>query len=570
MNKYLKTPILLLAALLASCASEDLSMSKGASSPSSGITVLADRQDFTCGDNTRSAYSGLTMSFESGDRIGVYVVNGTTVVSSNVCFTWDGTKWSSATDVGYNAGYDYYAYYPYVASPYTPDFTQTGIKNQFRLFIDDASNKFHQADQTTKAAFNASDLCIAQATHLAPRLIKFSLEHKKGLAVFNGKDAAAATFSGSNLPYTVDSERYFLMPYGTATSFTEDIGGTYALHAAIGKYVTHPIVDVPLTFIALENGTFSFYYTGLSYSLDDGETWTALAANTNTPTVTAGNKIMWKNNREMTASSGNIGIGWFSSTGRFDVEGNIMSLHYGDDFAGRKDISSKNCAFSALFNNSKVVNANRLILPTTLSENCFSNMFSGCSYLISPPKLLASTLINSCYSNMFRSCTALTTAPELPATELDANCYSSMFSGCTALTTAPELPATTIAARCYKYMFYDCTALVNVPTILPATTLYQECYQNMFGRCTSLTTAPELPALELVESCYYHMFDGCSNLNYVKAAFTTAPNGDYGYTGQWLKGVAATGTFYKNSAAEWTYNGISGVPSGWTVETYTP
>ena len=31
---------------------------------------------------------------------------------------------------------------------------------------------------------------------------------------------------------------------------------------------------------------------------------------------------------------------------------------------------------------------------------------------------------------MFYNCTSLTTAPELPATTLDNDCYNDMFSGC--------------------------------------------------------------------------------------------------------------------------------------------
>ena len=43
------------------------------------------------------------------------------------------------------------------------------------------------------------------------------------------------------------------------------------------------------------------------------------------------------------------------------------------------------------------------------------------------------TLADDCYSNMFQGCTALTQAPSLPATTLASNCYSSMFMGCTSL-----------------------------------------------------------------------------------------------------------------------------------------
>lgn len=146
-------------------------------------------------------------------------------------------------------------------------------------------------------------------------------------------------------------------------------------------------------------------------------------------------------------------------------------------------------------------------------------------------------------------------------------CFYSLFSFCTSLTTAPELPATTLATRCYQYMFYGCTSLTTAPE-LPATTLANVCYGRMFSGCTSLTSAPELPATTLVNDCYYYMFYGCEKLNYIKAMFTTTPSSTY--TNNWVNGVAASGTFVKNSAATWDVTGVYGVPSGWTVQTYTP
>ena len=179
--------------------------------------------------------------------------------------------------------------------------------------------------------------------------------------------------------------------------------------------------------------------------------------------------------------------------------------------------------------------------------------------------LPVTTLANKCYYQMFSNCTALTTAPELPATTLAEQCYCEMFYGCTGLVNAPTtLPATTLVEKCYYYMFKNCTGLVNAP-VLPATTLRNYCYQNMFENCTSLETAPVLPSTTLQIDCYREMFKGCTNLNYIKAMFTTQPNN--GYTQNWVSGVAATGTFVKNSAATWNVTGNNGVPNGWTVET---
>ena len=365
-----------------------------------------------------------------------------------------------------------------------------------------------------------------------------------------------------------------------------------------------------LTFVALEDGTFTLSGNAVSYSLDNGETWTELAANTASPTVTAGNKIMWKGTSN--------GVGTFSATGNFDVQGNAMSLLFGDNFKGQTDLTGKDYAFYKLFNNNtKVVNAKNLSLPATtlasscysemfygctslttapelpaetLAQNCYQSMFGGCTSLTTAPELPATTLANSCYDSMFHNCTSLVSAPKLPATRLVNSCYRSMFSGCTSLvnapvlpattlrdfcytnmfdgctnlTTAPELPATTLVSSCYRSMFSGCTSLVNAP-VLPATTLASSCYLGMFVGCTSLTTAPVLPATTLASSCYRGMFQNCRSLNYIKAMFTTTPSDTY--TQNWVSGVASSGTFVKNSAAEWDVTGVNGIPTGWTVET---
>jgi hypothetical protein len=86
----------------------------------------------------------------------------------------------------------------------------------------------------------------------------------------------------------------------------------------------------------------------------------------------------------------------------------------------------------------------------------------------------------------------------------------------------------------------------------------------MFQGCTSLVTAPELPATILANNCYSYMFKGCSKLNYIKAFFITTPGTSY--TTNWVYGVSSTGTFVKSKDATWNVNGISGIPSGWTVQ----
>lgn len=83
----------------------------------------------------------------------------------------------------------------------------------------------------------------------------------------------------------------------------------------------------------------------------------------------------------------------------------------------------------------------------------------------------------------------------------------------------------------------------------------------MFENCTSLTTAPELPATTLADYCYNRMFKGCSSLNEITLGYTG--NFDSMYFGNWVDGVAASGTLYY--AGSDTTTGASAIPTGWTV-----
>jgi hypothetical protein len=371
-----------------------------------------------------------------------------------------------------------------------------------------------------------------------------------------------------------------------------------------------------LTFEAIDSGTFKLSGSSVSYSLDSGSTWSTLSSNSSSPTVSAGSKIMWKANK----SSGSVGR--FSSTGRFNVEGNVMSLLYGDNFADKTSLSGRTYVFMNLFRVcTGMTSAENLSLPaTTLASSCYANMFFGCTSLTSAPSLPATALTTSCYSYMFYGCTSLTTPPELPATTLASSCYGSMFQSCTSLTTAPSLSATSVTSYCYSYMFRDCTSLTTAPSVLPATnlsgatycyqymfygcsslttapelpattleqycyqgmfeyctnltvvpnelpatTMKKNCYANMFNGCSKLTTAPELPAASVSNACYDHMFYNCTKLNYIKCLATY----QYSGTSYWVAGVAATGTFVKAASMTSWSTSFDGIPSGWTVQDAT-
>ena len=167
----------------------------------------------------------------------------------------------------------------------------------------------------------------------------------------------------------------------------------------------------------------------ISVSIDDGLNWTektpsytSSGYNVKLATLNTNDKILIKGNN-LTYSpytSEGYPVHHFECTKKYNVEGNILSLSFGDNF-----ISSK---------------------PTTLSFQAFQWLLSRVSYPVSDPTsganenlisaenlILPDVVGDACYSHMFEKCTALTSAPVLPATTLKTTCYAAMFRGCSSL-----------------------------------------------------------------------------------------------------------------------------------------
>lgn len=314
-------------------------------------------------------------------------------------------------------------------------------------------------------------------------------------------------------------------------------------------------------------------YTGktISYSRDDGNTWTNITSSTSGTRfhVSAGDKILFKGNNSTYGDDEEpfnaCSYSSFSgSTAQFNVYGNIMSLISGDSFENATTLDRGN-TFLKLFEDTNVISAENLVLPaTTLTENCYRSMFYRCTSLTVAPELPATTLASGCYEGMFETCESLTTAPALPATTLADYCYDSMFRVCFSLTSVPStLSATTLADHCYAFMFENCSSLTTAPA-LPATTLTEGCYNRMFGNCSSLTTAPVLSATTLADHCYQQMFESCTSLNYIKCLATDISATDC--TSNWTRWTSSNGTFVKNASMNNWSTGSNGIPSGWTIQ----
>ena len=197
-----------------------------------------------------------------------------------------------------------------------------------------------------------------------------------------------------------------------------------------------------LTFRVLTSGTICWKAFGsltktIEYKINDGE-WTSITSTSDGATISVAKDdlVRFRGSNTAYATSNSAYSGFEGGTATYDIEGNIMSLLYGDNFAESTTLTDSTYTFCSLFKKAPVVSAEKLILPAT-------------------------TLVNYCYRSLFSYCTTLTKAPKLPATTLAKGCYWYMFERC-AITEAPVLEATTLVAECYGHMFTDCGNLNEI------------------------------------------------------------------------------------------------------------
>lgn len=262
-------------------------------------------------------------------------------------------------------------------------------------------------------------------------------------------------------PFAITADTY-VYAYSEMSGETSDVVSEYCVYNPVHDYS----LDY-LTFRALTDGTIVWNSLGtgfsktIQYSLNNGA-WTTISASSATSIhVEVGDVVRFKGTNTSYAKDKTNYSGFEGGTAMVDIEGNIMSLTYGDNFVGQTAMTGT-YNFCSIFKKSKVVSAENLVLPST-------------------------TLTNYCYRAMFSYCTDLVRAPELPSTELAQGCYWYMFEMC-AITEAPILPATTLVRECYGNMFIDCSSLSYIKCLATTGFSTYQCTQNWVTRVASTGT----------------------------------------------------------------------------------
>ena len=604
----MKTKLLLLAAataVLAGC-TDDLER-RSFYLPEEGLQASIPAYPFD--DGTRVSISNDLQAFtwNDGDQIGLYYLDGDITAHAGFGIVSGGSSTGTFTNSAFSLhpNSTYYGFYPFNESA-TVNEAPVDFTGQRQIVSGSAAHlgamnymyAVVNTDAVGDARINFQNLGSVMAIRLeAPATDKYSsLEIRSNDAQFITKGNASMTDGTVTPTETSNSISLYLGFIGDGISMTKgDLLTFYLLTAPVDlsgstlSFVFHkpkegssfPLPFANMTGKNMQAGRAYLYdltnrdapyvtftadatqtlrmnqeVPSLEYSLNNGA-WQVLGTNTVTFGGTNGD-LRLRGKSSVGTNGATISFGNSTPVG---CSGDIRTLV---DYENYETANTSEAKFKELFKDCTQLTTAPELPVTSLAESCYFYMFQGCSSLTQAPALPATTLTKNCYASMFANCDALTSAPELPATALAEACYNDMFNYCSSLTEAPELPATTLDTLCYSGMFQHCTSLTQAPE-LPATTLTDRCYFMMFDGCTSLTQAPELPATTLARMCYYNMFGDCTQLNYISMMATDISA--FLCLSSWVRGVASTGTFVKNSAATWDVTGVNGIPEGWTVQT---
>ena len=280
--------------------------------------------------------------------------------------------------------------------------------------------------------------------------------------IFNGEEISlACSTQGAVINYRLNQEGTYEVYTTPITISADTLVEAYSTYRGrVSSVVTqnceyspvHHYENDYLTLRARTNGKIYWHSNGgvvktIDYSLNGGS-WSSITATDDSTYIDAvvNDVVRFRglNASYATSKSGYTSFGqgehgtkdketYDADAAEVDVEGNIMSLVYGDNFTRQTTFSGGTYNFCSIFKKLKVVSAENLVLPAlTLREYCYRAMFSWCTMLTKAPQLPATTLAKGVYWYMFEKC-AITEAPELLAEHLVAECYGNMFTGCTSL-----------------------------------------------------------------------------------------------------------------------------------------
>lgn len=474
-------------AAMTACSGDDGPVPGGMQPESTTAYTLTTTLTFDGGGETRALTEAGVKTFAVGDQIAVkYYKNGKDWAYETV--TSEPLTAADITDEGKTA--------TFTVTLTDPDVGKTSVCYVYPAYLEsgDGRASILENEQDGSLAKLAEKFDYAEATGDidysggTPALPALTLQNQLALARFTFRYGSAdITASLRKLVIDDGTYTYFVTPssaseiwvalYPVGTDQTIKLmpcdGEQYYEKSVTGKALDanniYPIRVtttattgyhvMPLTLEAREDGAeVSFKLSGVvtgpvEYRTCLSDTWGAWSAYTSETGITlpaTGDKVCFRGTNATYDQS------TISCTGDCYLYGNVMSLIDALSFPALKELTEEH-TFQDLFKDNKHIDidaARPFLLPaTTLRNDCYESMFSGCRNLTVAPALPATNLADYCYANMFQNCGKLEHGPLLPATRLTSYCYDGMFSYCGSLKSVICLATESIDGN-IDYMLY--------------------------------------------------------------------------------------------------------------------
>ena len=197
----------------------------------------------------------VTLSYNAGEAMGLYVMDGEGAKLKNIKVEYNGAGWSTEAPVTVDASYSYYLYYPYNAAIDESKLKAKGGYTADEFFADYIQAFTPQTDQSTLENLMKSMLMVAKGT-INGTTISFTPEHKMSLIQLTDHKYKLNTdekytweyleteVTQANKPYINGTTMYYLAKPGSA----ELTFGTKGMTpGAVGKYNAATITETTHT-----------------------------------------------------------------------------------------------------------------------------------------------------------------------------------------------------------------------------------------------------------------------------------------------------------------------------------
>lgn len=252
----------------------------------------------------------------------------------------------------------------------------------------------------------------------------------------------------------------------------------------------------------------------------DGQSWIQYTVGDLIPLDNIGDKVYFKAIGSNTRfSSGSTNYNSFSGTGRVAGSGNINSLIEEDvDVARNVSLTNRSRVYQSLFRSCICITELPEFPSKEVGVSVYDMLCWGCTNLRKAmPELPATKLYQYSYTNMFSDCPSLTTPPEILATSVDGTgdnfSCASMFKNCTSLTYGPSVNITNTNGDLYESMYKGCINLETVPDFLNLGRVGMNTFKQTFQDCSKLVKAPRFELTSFSSSNQFSStFSGCTSL----------------------------------------------------------